>query len=609
MAVTLEHLATAGVGRFRDPLSCAIDGNAVVFSGGNQSGKSTLLDLTASLLDPAPDAARAGRLRSLPGVEPSSASLRLRDARGEFQIHWDLIEERFSLVTGSETATEPSAIRARLGLAGPGIINRLFVCSAERLALLCAGAARADARAWVDSGALARSVAALRGEIGLLRSQLSEVANWERARERVVSSRRTDRRRLSALEERERLSREARWRRWALEEELERVDGLVGEQSDLEERSAEYVRLERERTQGIHDLSERAAALEAEQAQVRSPRLARWGGIASAALLLANFGLGSPLGIGVPSLLATLLALCGGFEFRTLLRHRKLVQELSEARDRIRLIRNRFELQTAELRKLAEGLGLKHPAELPAARERYLELQGRCERERNVELTLGDPESLAGEVQEIRDRVVALHDPEDGGAARQSAENLCVRLDMAENELRTLERVGEAHLRGSQPEASGRGGPVALTFEDLLIAGSALLAIPVDELWAKVETGTSAYLRLFSNRDYACLRRRTRGDFVLQQEARRSEIPVDDLTGTALHVAYCALQFALVELSAGRHALPLMLDDPFASFDAQRVRAAARAVRRLSARTQVLLATSDPTFEAVADQVIRLDGL
>ena len=77
--------------------------------------------------------------------------------------------------------------------------------------------------------------------------------------------------------------------------------------------------------------------------------------------------------------------------------------------------------------------------------------------------------------------------------------------------------------------------------------------------------------------------------------------------GTADQV-YLAVRLALVEVLADdqRHP-PLLLDDPFGTFDAQRLQAAMTLLRRVSATNQVLLFTCRPEYEPFADRLIAVD--
>ena len=75
--------------------------------------------------------------------------------------------------------------------------------------------------------------------------------------------------------------------------------------------------------------------------------------------------------------------------------------------------------------------------------------------------------------------------------------------------------------------------------------------------------------------------------------------------GTADQI-YLAVRLALVEVLAEGNHPPLLLDDPFGTFDPERLRAAMALLRKVSAAHQVLLFTCRPEYEPFADRVIAL---
>ncbi len=70
--------------------------------------------------------------------------------------------------------------------------------------------------------------------------------------------------------------------------------------------------------------------------------------------------------------------------------------------------------------------------------------------------------------------------------------------------------------------------------------------------------------------------------------------------------AYLAVRLALVEVLAEGSRPPLLLDDPFGSFDQDRLRAAMALLRRVSESHQVLLFTCRQEYEPFADRVIAV---
>ena len=75
--------------------------------------------------------------------------------------------------------------------------------------------------------------------------------------------------------------------------------------------------------------------------------------------------------------------------------------------------------------------------------------------------------------------------------------------------------------------------------------------------------------------------------------------------GTRDLVSFC-LRTGLVEALAGKRRLPFILDDPLAGFDPARQKVACQILRALGAKTQVLLFTSNPALRAEGDAASEL---
>lgn len=130
--------------------------------------------------------------------------------------------------------------------------------------------------------------------------------------------------------------------------------------------------------------------------------------------------------------------------------------------------------------------------------------------------------------------------------------------------------------------------------------------IPVREV---VGGKASEYLSILSGRRYERLHvekdslqvkvwSNGAGDWVLPEEPHLSRGTVD--------LVYLSARLALVDvLAEGKHP-PLLLDDPFVTFDERRRAAAARLLRELSHTYQIFLFTSTRHFDEGADRVIEL---
>ncbi len=74
-----------------------------------------------------------------------------------------------------------------------------------------------------------------------------------------------------------------------------------------------------------------------------------------------------------------------------------------------------------------------------------------------------------------------------------------------------------------------------------------------------------------------------------------------DLSHSTADALYFCLRAGLAEALAGKHRLPFILDDPFASFDPARQKAACQVLRTLGAKTQVVLFTSNAALRVQGD--------
>ena len=82
-----------------------------------------------------------------------------------------------------------------------------------------------------------------------------------------------------------------------------------------------------------------------------------------------------------------------------------------------------------------------------------------------------------------------------------------------------------------------------------------------------------------------------------------------DLSQGTVEGVYLAARIALAELLTGDRKPPLILDDPFVSFDAARTAAALALCKRLAAERQIILFTKDASYTRHADRVVALQAV
>jgi uncharacterized protein YhaN len=87
-------------------------------------------------------------------------------------------------------------------------------------------------------------------------------------------------------------------------------------------------------------------------------------------------------------------------------------------------------------------------------------------------------------------------------------------------------------------------------------------------------------------------------------------VSVTELSQGTMDVVYLAARLGLVRLVTGDRRPPLILDDPFVTFDAERAERALRLVKEIAADQgyQVLYLTCSDRYDALADKVVVLEG-
>ena len=85
-------------------------------------------------------------------------------------------------------------------------------------------------------------------------------------------------------------------------------------------------------------------------------------------------------------------------------------------------------------------------------------------------------------------------------------------------------------------------------------------------------------------------------------------VPVTDLSQGTLDIVYLAARLGLVRLVTGDRRPPLVLDDPFVTLDDRRATHALELLRTIADDLQVIVLTTSPRYDHLADRVIELPG-
>lgn len=215
-------------------------------------------------------------------------------------------------------------------------------------------------------------------------------------------------------------------------------------------------------------------------------------------------------------------------------------------------------------------------------------------------LTPLEVQQLQRIVDDLRERVPRLQERQEQ-LERATAEGAPDDEALAAIEERLAER------QQALQTAQRRDRVVRLALEGLRLARQQTL-IPARQ---RVEERAGEYLRLLTQEGYDRVR--------ITEPPLKVEVWVEGpgqwiepaepalSRGTADQV-YLAVRLALIEVLSEGKLPPLLLDDPFGSFDPDRLAAAMALLRRVAESNQVLLFTCRPEYEPFADRVILVDA-
>jgi len=258
-----------------------------------------------------------------------------------------------------------------------------------------------------------------------------------------------------------------------------------------------------------------------------------------------------------------------------------------------------------ELRELA-----RHRADLEASLLSDSDLKALNGR---VEARASELEAVRKELEAVQKTLAeaGFQEGEELGAARQRHRELGREVQEGTQRMQSL-REEAAELRGAQGRAAAvlaeevqeleeREEELAGRFRGLLLA---------EEVWGEaVRRFQETYLERYAERVGAWFRDLSGGAYGLVRldseggtpEARREEdgrwVPVERLSQGAKDRLYLSLRLALAEVMAKQGVVgPLILDDPFVTFDADRRADAFETLRRLAVHRQVILLAHDEVY-------------
>jgi len=406
------------------------------------------------------------------------------------------------------------------------------------------------------------------------------------------------------------------------------------------------------------ELSELEADLDAEAAtdaaaddepELKPPRPVRWLLIAIALLAIAGiawFALGGIIGAVVALLLsvATFVALVQSVRLATRRRQYGLALQLAEhataeRHDADRERQDRFRRKRRELDAVCGDLGVSdvtaaesHLATAEGNTEELLridgELRGLGVEERNIRRLEEARDQAANATEQARHAMAGMGAlAEDPLASRQAAQKLVERTTPARDKARSEEDQAQGRVDANPVDAeivaglSERLSAARERYAELerrvLVYGGTLESIERAEQ-ATLKTAA----RYLEERMGPTISRVTDGRydeievdeknlaFTVRAPESGDLVSVDQLSRGTADQLYLAARLGLVRLVTMDRRPPLILDDPFVTFDRPRGERALRLVKQLAAEQgfQVLYLTCSDRFDALADKLVVLEG-
>jgi uncharacterized protein YhaN len=253
------------------------------------------------------------------------------------------------------------------------------------------------------------------------------------------------------------------------------------------------------------------------------------------------------------------------------------------------------------------------------------DLENRLEalaRGRNREEIEGSLRELAVTIQ-VKERVLKARrgegiEPSHDQQAQVMSETLGARLKEVERELvrlqMRLEQGGDAEERllGLEEEREALAEEIELLQRRARAYRLAeawmeeALGVVVGTVKEKVQERVGELMASITDGRYS--RVRMDGDFVMYAYSpeKGDEVRVDRLSRGTVDQVYLSARLALLESICGERRPPLLLDDPFVTFDRERIERSLSILKDFAREHQVLLFTCSGLYDAYADRLIEL---
>jgi len=424
-----------------------------------------------------------------------------------------------------------------------------------------------------------------------------------------------------------------------LNTELEKYRFFRNLPENIDQRIAQYDSIEVNRAKDLEALNAKMVALDEELRYYESlpkfyePILFKLGaGLIGAGILslilskLLTFTFLQWLGILLaPGVLLIGIALWQFLSAET--KRTELRDQLKRMEDKQKSIIKEYQVKGAIVKRLMEQTNCDDTRELKEMLETYRELErkrtelSRKKKEMQIEL---DIDKLNREQEELKAKIAPLEEKlRVIGIAGIDKTELNREIAMLESSLQRAKQLGllkpkvAESVQASQPAQTNvpdagktqmvAGAPRgAMPFwEQILDSGARLFGFEKKEMLGQILARANLYLQTLSAKRY--LEFRLEADQVLVKLGDMDhEQELSQLGKTAANLVYFSLKFAFLEMAIQKYQFPILLDDPYVVLDETKFLTVAKTLKRISARTQVVLFSSQKIFAQEADQALSL---
>lgn len=504
----------------------------------------------------------------------------LREVGGSRQLlKLDPQTRKYAQLTDDQLEID-SFLRVECGMPALEAFTSFFVLEVNELPSLRAKSAAAVSEAYVDAAAVAN-----------LRNELELTRKFEGMQDRLFKIAT----RLQELGNAAQILKEAETDAEAAEAELARSPWSKEQIADLTARAGRAKEELKRREEGLAEVAkkrQRLTQIDAPPAEsvVRDPWFG--GGLAAGLLLdVVAFAIKRPFValIALVPFLAVLIAILRWI--RADEAEKESVSAARELKEREASIVKKYEAEHAPLKAAMKAANVEDAQELLALfKEREAVAERRDRARARVEELRKDPE-----IARVPIEIPVLEKEKQGLEAEVLRMGFTRSAADIEGDLKQAMGIDSA-------KAKTLATPEAEVPKLYLDRAAELLNLSPDEVFQQIAQRLSAYLAALTDQRVASARRDEKGLFVLAAADGRTG-PYTSLPQPLRDLVHVGLRLTLLERVAAHKKLPVVVDDTFATLEAQKQKLVAKMLKGISTQTQVIHRVETPPPAGTADLV------